>query len=213
VAIDGDTIVAGAPTDDVGANENQGSASIFFPAAPAPSAFSVSDAAVTEGDSGTRNITFTVRRAGDTAGGAAVEFRTHEASARAPSDYNGRSGRLHFAPGQRTRTVAVAVRGDTADEPDETFRLLLSNPSGATIADGSGTATIRDDDQGGHRHRPARAAQSSAARATTSSAAPPAVTSSARAQATTSSTASAETTSSAARAETTPCAAARATTA
>ena len=31
VAVDGDTIVAGAPTDDIGASERQGSASVFFP--------------------------------------------------------------------------------------------------------------------------------------------------------------------------------------
>ncbi len=39
--------------------------------------------------------------------------------------------------------LAVAVRGDTGDEPTETCRLNLSNPSaGAAIADGSGTGTI-----------------------------------------------------------------------
>ncbi len=49
----------------------------------------------------------------------------------------------------RSKTVTVAVRGDTHDEPTETFRLVLRNPSGATIADGSGTGTIRDDDAPG----------------------------------------------------------------
>ncbi len=38
VAIDGDTIVASAPGDDVGANTNQGSASIFGDGGPAPTA-------------------------------------------------------------------------------------------------------------------------------------------------------------------------------
>jgi FG-GAP repeat len=36
VAVDGDTIVAGAPFDAVGADANQGSASVFFAAAPSP---------------------------------------------------------------------------------------------------------------------------------------------------------------------------------
>ena len=38
VAIEGDTIVAGDPVDDVGANAEQGSATIFFAAAPPPPA-------------------------------------------------------------------------------------------------------------------------------------------------------------------------------
>jgi hypothetical protein len=42
--------------------------------------------------------------------------------------------------------VTVSVVGDLAVEPDETFRVLLSNPVGAPIVDGEGIGTIRDDD-------------------------------------------------------------------
>ncbi len=126
----------GSAVDDIGAFERR------------TAAFSVSDApAVTEGDSGTRNATFTVTRTvGEGDPPASVAFATQNGTARAGSDYNPRSGTLSFAAGETSKTVTVQVRGDTRDEPNETFRLVLSNPSGATIADGSGTATIRDDD-------------------------------------------------------------------
>ena len=38
------------------------------------------------------------------------------------------------------------MNGDVLDEVDETFGITLSNPSNATIGDGSGLGTITDDD-------------------------------------------------------------------
>lgn len=57
-------------------------------------------------------------------------------------------GTLTFsaATGQTTKTVDVAVKGDTVVEPDETFLLNLSNPQGATISKTPGVATILNDD-------------------------------------------------------------------
>jgi hypothetical protein len=51
-----------------------------------------------------------------------------------------------FAPGETTKTVTVVVLGDTAAEGSENFTVLLSNPTGATIVDGSGRGTIVDDE-------------------------------------------------------------------
>jgi len=45
-----------------------------------------------------------------------------------------------------TAGVPVVVRGDADEEPNETFLVQLSNPSGAVIADGQGVGTISDDD-------------------------------------------------------------------
>ena len=42
--------------------------------------------------------------------------------------------------------MPVAVVGDTQVEPDETFRVDLASPSGATLGDASATGTIVDDD-------------------------------------------------------------------
>ena len=43
----------------------------------------------------------------------------------------------------------VLVNGDTRGEPDETFFVRLSSPTNATVADGQGVGTIRNDDASG----------------------------------------------------------------
>ena len=54
---------------------------------------------------------------------------------------------LTFTPfGPLSQTVTVQVQGDFAVEPDEQFTLVLSSPNGVTIADGTGTGTIVNDD-------------------------------------------------------------------
>jgi hypothetical protein len=101
---------------------------------------------VTEGDSGTTTLTFTVRLSAPATTGAAVSFRTVDGTARAGSDYTARTGSLTFPAGTTTATVAVTVRGDVTGEADETLVLLLHEPVNAGVADGSGTGTIVNDD-------------------------------------------------------------------
>jgi hypothetical protein len=64
----------------------------------------------------------------------------------AGADYQAASGTLTFAPGVTSQTLDVLVNGDTVQEPDETFSVVLSNPVSATIAAGTGTGTITNDD-------------------------------------------------------------------
>jgi hypothetical protein len=49
-------------------------------------------------------------------------------------------------PGDTSKTVTVAINGDTEIEPDETFDVILSNAVNATIADNQGVGTIINDD-------------------------------------------------------------------
>ena len=56
---------------------------------------------------------------------------------------------LTFNPGETSKPITVAVKGDTLDENDETFFVQLSNPNGATLADAQGLGTILDDDTAG----------------------------------------------------------------
>jgi uncharacterized delta-60 repeat protein len=113
---------------------------------PTP-ALSVSDTTVTEGNSGTTYATFTMSLTNPKSDTITVDFETSDGTATAPSDYAARSGTKVFLPGQTTKTVSVAVRGETVQEPDETFFLNLLDPDGATIADGQGIGTIADDDR------------------------------------------------------------------
>jgi ribosomal protein L35AE/L33A len=112
---------------------------------PQPS-LSINDVAVTEGDSGTVNATFTVSLSTASGRAVAVEYATADGSAHEPDDYQSRSGTLNFPAGQTARQVTVLVNGDTLDETEETFSVNLSNPVNATIADGQGIGTITDDD-------------------------------------------------------------------
>ena len=55
-------------------------------------------------------------------------------------------GSLTFPTGTTRREITVSVTGDTTEEPNETVVVTLSNASGATIATGTGTGTIVNDD-------------------------------------------------------------------
>ncbi|HET7434970.1 MAG TPA: Calx-beta domain-containing protein [Thermoanaerobaculia bacterium] len=61
-------------------------------------------------------------------------------------DYAVTSGQVTFAPGATTQTITVNVNGDATNEPDETFFVNLTNPSGATIGDAQAIGTITNDD-------------------------------------------------------------------
>jgi hypothetical protein len=105
-----------------------------------------------EGQSGTTALTFLVTRSGDTSAAHTAAFTVAGSGANpaAASDFAGGvlpSGTVSFAPGEASRTVTVAVAGDTTIEPDETFTLTLSNPSaGATLGTASASGTIINDD-------------------------------------------------------------------
>ena len=107
---------------------------------------SINDVTVAEGNSGTTNATFTVSLAPVQPSPASVSYATADGTASAGLDYVATSGTLAFGACQGSAVVTVPVLGDLVDEPDETFFVNLSNPSGATIADGQGQGTITDDD-------------------------------------------------------------------
>jgi len=55
-------------------------------------------------------------------------------------------GTVSFVAGQATATITVNVAGDTVVEPDETFSVTLSAPTGSTLGTAAATATILNDD-------------------------------------------------------------------
>ncbi len=104
--------------------------------------YEIYDATGTEG----AGIVFTVTRTGDTSAPGTIDFATTTGTADA-TDFTAVSGTLVFAAGVTSLLVTVATTADAIVEGDETFQLLLSNPTGGTIADGIGIGTILDDDQ------------------------------------------------------------------
>ena len=110
-------------------------------------ALSINDVSVTEGNSGTTsNATFTVSLSEPSTKAVTVNFSTDGGTATAGSDYLPLAGTITFAPDETSKTVSVAVNGDDEFEPDETFRVDLSNATNATISDAQGIGTITNDD-------------------------------------------------------------------
>ncbi len=104
-------------------------------------------ASVSEGDSGSKQLDFTVNLSGTATSTVTVNYTTADGSATAGSDYTAASGTLSFAVGETSKTISVPVLGDTTAETDETFTLTLSSPVGASLGGtASTTATITNDD-------------------------------------------------------------------
>ena len=112
-----------------------------------PPGLSVSDVTVTEANTTAVTALFTVTLSAASAEEVTVNYATANGTAIASADYTALPvTQLIFAPGEKTKTVAVQVKGDLRDEAAETFRLRLSAPTKAVLADNEGVCTITDDD-------------------------------------------------------------------
>ena len=114
-----------------------------------PNTMSANDGWLNEGDSGSTPRRLTITRTGDISGSATVSYRTVQGTATQGVDYTGvTTGTATFGPGDWFAAIEVPVTGDTTIEPDETFTVELSNPtgSGASIDGRAGVITIYNDD-------------------------------------------------------------------
>ncbi len=137
---------APAPADDSFGAVNAGQD--FTAGGTGPGSFSVADASVGKGNAKTSELVITVTRSAGSTGTASVAYTVQAGTATADDVAGLPSGTLTFADGETSQTVVVQVQGDGADEPDETVTLELSGATGgATIADGSATGTITNDDR------------------------------------------------------------------
>jgi hypothetical protein len=109
-------------------------------------ALSINDVSLAEGNSGTTNAVLTVSLSAAAPFAVSVNYATANGTATAGSDYAAQTGTLTFTPGQTSKTISIAVNGDTSAESDETLFVNLSNAVGATITDGQGRVTITNDD-------------------------------------------------------------------
>ena len=128
-----------------------GAVTLLVPLPPAL-LVSIGDAAIVEGQSGTKLAVFTLTLDQASSSAVTVDFSTGDFSAdargaSAGSDYVQVVGsQVTFAPGALTATLAITINGDTQGEARERFKVLLTGASGAGIADDEGIGTILDDD-------------------------------------------------------------------
>ncbi len=107
---------------------------------------SIADASVTEEDSGSTPMDFTVTLDQASSQTVSVNYTTSNGTATAGSDYTDTSGTLTLAPGETSKTLTVPVLGDLMDEANETVTVTLSNPVNVSIDDATASGTITDND-------------------------------------------------------------------
>ena len=81
--------------------------------------------------------------------GGTVDYRTLNGTARAGQDYMEKSGTLNFPPGVEEVSFTIPITNDPTDEPNETFKVELRNPTGCFATgrlDPPATVTITDND-------------------------------------------------------------------
>jgi hypothetical protein len=116
-------------------------------------------AAITEGNSSTIPVTFTVTRSGATSrkssvdytvGGTATNSNSNKIGANSGATYpTGKTGTIDFAPGETSKNITLNVVGDTLFEPQETIEVTLSNPVApfsSSITAAVATIAIDNDD-------------------------------------------------------------------
>lgn len=107
---------------------------------------SVADVSVTENDEGNKTftVTFTLSSASDET--VVARYVTIDDTALAGADYVADAGNVVFAPGQTAKNITLTIKGDTTDEPSETFNVGLTEVVNASSLDGLGVITILDND-------------------------------------------------------------------
>ncbi|NCS37921.1 MAG: endo-1,3-1,4-beta-glycanase ExsH [Microcystis aeruginosa BS13-10] len=112
----------------------------------------ITDVTITEGNSGTTNAVFTVTLSNAVDTAVTVNYATANGTATtADNDYTAiATTPLTFNAGETSKTITVAINGDTKVESNETFFINLSNLNAngrnVTIADNQGQGTIANDD-------------------------------------------------------------------
>ena len=120
---------------------------------PAP-VLAINNVTIEEGDSGTKDLVFTVTLCGPTEQIVKYDFATVERTAKSTGpapDYQAVSGTREFRPGEpTTQEIRVPIFGDQLIEGSEAnrselFDVRLSGTTNATLAVATGTGTILDD--------------------------------------------------------------------
>jgi hypothetical protein len=102
-----------------------------------------------EGNSGQKTVTFTVTLTNKSDGSVDIPYTTLDGTAHtADQDYVSKSGTLHFALGETTKTITVTINGDTKVEHNEDFfvKIVSGGPNVKIDGDGKNRVEISNDD-------------------------------------------------------------------
>ncbi len=104
------------------------------------------DQSRSEASEGDEAVGFTVLLSAASDREVTVEYATSAGTATAGADYEDTTGTLRFPAGTTELSLQVPVLDDDVDEAQETFTIVLRDPSNATIDAGEATGVIADDD-------------------------------------------------------------------
>jgi Calx-beta domain. len=106
----------------------------------------IGNAMIVEGNGGQTSVEVTVILSQPTTDPVTINYTTSDGSASAGSDYVAAKGTVSFGAGERVKRISVQVIGERTCEPNETFEIVLSQPSGAMLSNDAATVTIVNDD-------------------------------------------------------------------
>jgi hypothetical protein len=107
---------------------------------------SVSDGTIYEGGSKPTTFSFTLSLSRRPSMTGSVQYQVVGGTATGGIDFVGKAGAMNFTATTFTKVLTVKILTDFVTEPNETFTLVLSKPTNLSIAKGTGTATILNDD-------------------------------------------------------------------
>jgi hypothetical protein len=113
-------------------------------AAVTPKVF-IGDAQIVEGNSGTKNLVFTVTLDVASTKTITLKYATQNFTA-GEGDYGVKSGNLTFAAGETVKQFSIVIKGDTKGEFNEQFRVNLSSLVNVNAGDVQALGTILSDD-------------------------------------------------------------------
>ena len=99
-----------------------------------------------EGDQGTTMAEVRVLLEPASTNTVTVSYQTADVTATAGTDYLAASGMITFAPGEVLKTIPITILGDTDPESDETFAIVLSQPTMALLGTFRAEVAIANDD-------------------------------------------------------------------
>lgn len=111
---------------------------------------SMANTSVTEGNSGTVSMTFTLTASASQAFNIVCSYQTQGGTADSGTDYTSASGTVQIDTGTTTEQINVTVNGDTSVEADETLQMRVyncgQNGTSVNATEFVATGTITNDD-------------------------------------------------------------------
>ena len=147
--VEGDELFQARLFDPVGAGlaDDLGDGTIVDDDVESLPTISIGDAGGLEGDSGSTQVQLSVTLSRPVNEIVEVSYSTTDGTAAAGADYQADTGTATLQPGETSTTITVSLLGDTLEEGDEFFTVVLSEPQGAELGDAEGQVTVIDDDQ------------------------------------------------------------------